>query len=240
MPPKIKRISDQVSRKFKTRICHVSDTHGGFPRLHGRYNVVVHTGDFFPNSANLHNKNLEAAWQLGWLRNNINNMKMWLNSHEFIYVPGNHDFMPADLMEYELQKAGIQAFGIADRLLTREGVTYYGFPYVPTIDGGWNYERDIPEMQKEVDKMVAVMNQTKVDVLCCHAPPHGILDLSYGNEILGSTVIANALDYKIARDMMPDVYLCGHIHEANGLRVRNGVLVSNAATTYQCIEIGSI
>lgn len=238
MPPKIKRISDQVSRKFKKRICHVSDTHGGFPRLHGRYDIIIHTGDFFSNSVALGvSKNAEAAFQLGWLRDNIDNMKLWLNSHEFLYVPGNHDFMPAELMEYELQKAGVQAYCLANRTLTREGLTYYGFPYVPTIDGSWNYERDIPEMQKEVDKMVEQLNKTKVDILCCHAPPYGVLDLSYGNEVLGSTVIASALDYKIARDMMPDYYLCGHIHEANGLRMRNGMLVSNAATTYQVLEL---
>jgi len=180
------------------------------------------------------------AFQLQWLRDNKDNIKQWLNSHELIYVPGNHDFLHPDLMEHELQQAGIQAYGVADRLLTREGITYYGFPYVPTIDGSWNYERDLPEMQKEVDKMVETLNKTKVDILCCHAPPHGVLDLSYGNEVLGSTVIANALDYKIAPDMLPDYYLCGHIHEANGLCMRNGVLVSNAATTYQVIEVGSI
>lgn len=238
MPPKIKRVSDSVVKKFKTRICHVSDTHGGFPRLHGRYNVVVHTGDFFPNSANLGlGKNAEAAWQLGWLRSNIDNMKLWLNSHEFLYLPGNHDFMPAEMMEFELQSAGIQAYCLANRLLTREGITYYGFPYVPTIDGSWNYERDIPEMQIECDKMAKALNETYVDVLCCHAPPYGVLDLTYGNEVIGSTVIANTLDYKISKDMLPPLLLCGHVHEANGLRMRNGQLVSNAATTYQIIEI---
>ena len=236
---KIKKISDSVSRKFRSRICHVSDTHGGFPILHGRYNIVVHTGDFFPNSHHCieRDKSREMKFQLQWLRDNIHHIKLWLNGHDFLYVPGNHDFLHPDLMEYELQSVGIRAYSLTDRLFTREGFTYYGFPYVPTIDGTWNYERDIPEMQAEVDKMVATINQNKIDILVCHAPPYACLDLSYGNEVLGSTVIANALDYKIARDMMPDYYLCGHIHEANGFRLRNGLLVSNAATTYQVLEI---
>ena len=240
MPPKIKRISDTVMKNFRTRICHVSDTHGGLPKLHGRFDVVVHTGDFFPNSAALMsgNRTQEMAFQLQWLRKVTHDIKLWLNGRPLIYVPGNHDFLHPDLMEDELKDAGISIYGIADRLLTHEGITYYGFPYVPTIDGRWNYERDIPEMQKECDKMTDVLNKTKVDVLCCHAPPHGCLDLTYGNEAIGSTVINNMLDYKVESEMLPPIYLCGHCHEANGLRMRGSQLVSNAAVTYQILEVG--
>ena len=92
-------------------------------------------------------------------------------------------------------------------------------------------------MQVEVDKMVEELNKTHVDVLCCHAPMHGVLDLTMGNEVVGCSSIANAIDYKIARDMLPTYYLCGHIHEANGMSVRNGVMVSNAATTRHIIEV---
>lgn len=239
MPPKIRRVSDSSPRKFKKRICHVSDTHGGFPRLHGRYDIIVHTGDFFPNSHHIatRNFNREMAFQLQWLRDSAYDIKLWLNGHDLYYVPGNHDFLHHDLMEFELQKLGIIAYSLADRILDREGLTFYGFPYVPTIDGSWNYERDIPEMQVECDKMAEALNNTKVDLLCCHAPPYGTLDLTYGNEVIGSTVMGNTLDYKISKDMLPPVYLCGHVHEANGLRMRGSQLVSNAATTYQIIEI---
>ena len=236
---KIKRVSDVVARKYKSRICHVSDTHGGFPRLHGRYDLIVHTGDFFPNSQHcvLADKTREMKFQLQWLRDNIRDIKLWLNGHTLVYVPGNHDFLHPDAMEYELQSAGIKAYGIANRLLKANEITFYGFPYVPSIDGTWNYEKDIPEMQIEVDKMVEALNVNKVDILACHAPPHGCLDLTYGNEVIGSTVIGTALDYKIDKEMLPQVYLCGHVHEANGFRMRNGMLVSNAATTYQIVEI---
>jgi hypothetical protein len=47
---KIKRVSDQISRNFKLRLLHISDTHGRFPDLYGRFDAVLHTGDFFPNS----------------------------------------------------------------------------------------------------------------------------------------------------------------------------------------------
>jgi len=236
---KIRKISDPVMRNFKLRLCHASDTHGTFPLLHGRYNVVVHTGDFFPNSQHclLSDKSKEMKFQLQWLRDSLDDIRQWLNGHTLIYVPGNHDFLHPDTIEYELQRVGIEAYGITNRLFTHQGITFYGFPYVPTIDGTWNYEKDLPEMQIEADKMAEKLNKTKVDVLCCHSAIYGCMDLSYGNEVLGSTVIANALDYKIDKDMLPEYFLHGHLHEAAGISIRNGILVSNAATTYNIIEI---
>ena len=44
-------------------------------------------------------------------------------------------------------------------------------------------------MQIEVDKMVEKLNETYVDVLACHSPPYKILDWTFGNENIGSTVI---------------------------------------------------
>jgi Icc-related predicted phosphoesterase len=235
---KVRKMSDPVVKNYRLRIMHVSDTHGGFPRLLGRFNVVLHTGDFFPNSQHclLADKSREMKFQLQWLRDNVNDIRAWLGGHTLLYVGGNHDFLSPNAMEFELQSAGIKAYGISDRLFRFQDVNFYGFPYVPTIDGTWNYEKNIPEMQAEVDQMVNILNSVKVDVLACHSPPYGCLDLSYGNEMIGSTVIANALDYKINPDMMPKYYLCGHDHEGNGLALRNGMLISNAATTYQIIE----
>lgn len=236
---KIKRVSDATARNFKMRLMHISDTHGGFPRLYGRFDVVIHTGDFFPNSHHVGqgNKTQEAIFQHDWLRQQIPTMKQWLQGHPFLYVPGNHDFLNADLMEHELRSAGIECLGLTDKITTFKGVNFYGFPYVPSINGMWNYEREVPEMQKEVDKMVDALNGTYVDVVAAHAPFYKMLDLTMGNEVVGSTVLANAFDYKINKDMMPVAYLCGHIHEAHGMALRNGMLVSNAATTKHIIEV---
>lgn len=221
------------------RLMHVSDTHGKFPRLYGRYDAVIHTGDLFPNSHHLFNgnKTKEMAFQLQWLRDNLNEMKGWLQGHPFLYVPGNHDFLNSSLMEFEMRSIGLEAFDLTDRMLTFQGVNFYGFPYVPEINGMWNYERNFHDMEVEVDKMVLELNKQHVDVLACHAPLYKVLDLSMGNELLGSTVISNALDYKLNEGMLPDFYLCGHIHEANGMTVRNGMMVSNAATTRHIIEV---
>jgi Icc-related predicted phosphoesterase len=217
------------------RIMHISDTHGRFPNLYGRYDVVVHTGDLFPNG-DYGNKNLEMAFQLQWLRQNAEIIKSWLGGHPFLYVPGNHDFLASSCMELELRAIGLEVFDLTDKTLKFQDVNFFGFPYVPLINGMWNYERDLPEMQDQVQKMVLALNEEKVDVLCCHAPIHGTLDQMI-DQAVGCSTIANALDYKVAEEMLPQYYLCGHIHEANGVAVRNGMVVSNAATTKHIIQI---
>lgn len=236
---KIKRISDQFVRAFKLRIMHVSDTHGNFPRLYGKFDVIVHTGDLFPNSHHVFNGNraAEAAFQEQWLRDQMPEFKKWLNGHPILYVPGNHDFLSSVILEKDLRSEGVEAFDLTDKMLTFQGVNFYGFPYIPAINGRWNYEREIPEMQKEVQNMVAELNKQYIDVLVCHAPMYKCLDLSLGNQILGSTVISHALDYQVSKDMLPAFYLHGHIHEAHGIAVRNGILISNAATTQHIIEV---
>lgn len=238
---KIRRVSDAFVRHFLLRICHLSDTHGGFPRLHGRYDAVVHTGDFFPNSHHVNdgNKVQEAVFQMKWLEENVGLLKQQLQGHPYLFVLGNHDFVHPSMVEAFLQGEGIKAIDLTDKVVEHNGVKFYGFPYIPAIDGRWNYERQTPEMQAEVDKMVEVLNNEEkpVNVLACHAPLVRCLDLSYGNMVLGSSVIANALDYKIDEKKMPTHYLCGHIHEAHGVTLRNGMLVSNAAVTYQILEV---
>jgi len=238
---KIKRVSDATSRSFKMRLCHVSDTHGGFPRLFGRYDAVLHTGDFFPNSqwVRVGDKVKEAEYQLQWLKDNISNLKQQLQGHPYFFILGNHDFVSPEKVEEVLLDTGVLAFNLTDKFVLYNGVTFYGFPYIPAIGGNhWNYEREIPEMQVEVDKMVGVLNLNQIDVLACHAPISNCLDLSLSNQVLGSGVIAHALNYKIKTEMLPKYYCHGHIHEANGLTTRNGILISNAATTFHIIEVG--
>ncbi len=237
---KIKRVSDAVVRAYKLRLCHVSDTHGGFPRLHGRYDAVIHTGDLCPNSHHVQtfNKVQEAVFQMKWLEDNLANFKQWLTGHDFLFVLGNHDFINPQMVEQFFNSEGIRAIDLTDKVVSYAGVNFYGFPYVPAIGGNmWNYEKEVPEMQIEVDRMVKDMQAKKVDVLAAHAPLARCLGLSYSNQILGSTVIANALDYKLTDAERPSFYLHGHIHEAHGLTLRNGMLVSNAAITYQVIEV---
>lgn len=183
------------------------------------------------------NRSLEMAFQLDWLSQNIRNIKLWLQGQPLLFILGNHDFLHPQLMAQTLASEGITAINLTEQVVSFQNVNFYGFPYVPAINGMFNYEREIPEMELEVDKMVKALNQSSVEVLVTHAPLYQVLDLTHGNDTIGSTVITNALDYKVEDKRRPTYLLHGHCHESNGVTVRGDMLVSNAATTYHTIEI---
>lgn len=221
------------------RICHISDTHGIFPDLNGRFDIIVHSGDFFPNSQAIINGNKieESIFQKKWLEEKIDNIQDMVSNKPLLFILGNHDFIDPNIMELILQSAGINAISISEKPVLFNQVCFYGFPYIPYIKGVWNYELSVPEMQIKVNEMANVINANYIDVLVCHSSIYKCLDLSWGNVSLGSTVIANMLDYKIDKDMMPSYYLHGHIHEATGISYRNDMVISNAATIQQIIEV---
>lgn len=224
------------------RILQLSDTHGNFPKLGAsacvkrHFDAVVHCGDFFPNCNG--GSLQQAAYQYGWIKEKIIRFKNWIQQKPYLFVLGNHDFMDAELLEEFLRKNGVDAYNLTEKVVSLGGVNFYGFPFVPPINGHFNYEKNAVEMADRVDAMIGVMNTTYIDVIVAHCPPGGILDYStWQNQRFGNSQMTTALDYKIPKDMMPQAYLCGHIHENHGVTVKNGVLISNAATVQHFIEI---
>lgn len=218
------------------KIAHISDNHSIFPKLlKSNVEAIVMTGDFFPNF--VYGRNQEPAYQKLWLEEQIPTLKKWIDNRPFIFVLGNHDFINPDLMERILRDNGIDAYNTEDKIVSLHNINFYGFPYIPYINGSWNYERAAPEMIKEVSKLTNILNSTYVDVLLAHAPPYKCLDANFYGQSIGNTAMATALDYKISKDMQPSYYLTGHVHESFGTTIRDGMLVSNAATFQNIIQL---
>lgn len=206
------------------RLLHISDTHGTFPDLNARADIIVHSGDLLPNASR--GGPNEAVWQVGWIVSNSVRLRNWIGSRPFLFIHGNHDFAIATPW---LRDAGIDAVCLDDVSYTENGVSFYGIPWTKYFTGEWNRELHPHEMQ-------AVINRIPyVNVLVSHGPPLGILDHNAYGERCGCPTIRSALDYGTIP--VPDVYLCGHIHESNGVcRIRE-TLYSNAATTQHIIEL---
>ena len=214
------------------KLVHVSDTHSLFPKL-PEGDVIVHTGDLCPN-ATRGKREIEVPFQAGWVRGNITRFKEWIGARPFLFVQGNHDFTPnvCDI----LVENGIDAHDISNKKLTVGGLTYYGFPFVPYIAGEWNWEVHGDQMQREIRRLRDILEENPVDILCCHAPIYGILDMYYTH--CGNLHMADLFNYGLAREKWPKVYLHGHIHEANGETTLDEMRISNAATTVHLIPIG--
>jgi Icc-related predicted phosphoesterase len=219
------------------RICHYSDNHSLFLPLYGRYDAIISTGDFMPNSHHVFNgdRDKEARFQRQWLKDNIELLRQQLRGCDFLFVLGNHDFVDPEWMEQFLRSEGIMAYNLTNKLVPYAGINFYGFPFVPTIDGHWNYERAIPEMQQEVRRLVDVVNNNRVDVLACHCPPYDCLDIDKETH-WGNRIMNDALDYQIDKDKLPKYYFTGHCHQNYGIRMREGMLVVNSATVQHVIE----
>lgn len=216
------------------RLCHVSDTHGTFPKLLGTFEVVVHSGDF---SRNFKRDQDEVSNEMDWVEESIPAIKGWLQGRPLLFTFGNHDFMNPYWFEGLLNSEGIRAVCLHDKITTWEGVNFYGFPYIPPINGRWAYECTADEMAGHFDDMAKAINQTYTDVIVAHAPPGNCLDLSKSNHRWGNSQMNTFLDYQVHKDMDPMYLLCGHVHESHGLMMRNGLLVSNAAVTHHVLEI---
>ncbi len=216
------------------RVCHLSDSHGTFPRLFGSYDVIVHTGDMSPN---FYYDSKEASLQMYWWEEHIEHLKKQIQNHPFLFTLGNHDFINGYWLEGLLNSNGIQAKCLHDQIYTHQGVNFYGFPYIPPISGKYAYESTTEQMAHHLETMGLHLNNSYVDVIAAHAPPSNYLDLAHSNNRYGNSQMNAFLDYTLQVDMVPKYYLCGHIHDAHGLMMRGDMLISNAALTRHILEI---
>jgi len=221
------------------RIAHISDSHGNFPAIPDECDIVVHSGDFLPDS-NIYwrqnNKIMDMKIQRDWLEDNMHSLKYWLKDKPFLFCSGNHDFLDANLVENMLCSGEIEAICLNDKITNYEGTYFYGFPYTPEYTGLMAYERNPSEMLVETDKMAQKLNQELVNVIVAHAPVYQILDVAH-NQHIGIKQMSSALQFKIHKDMMPTHYLHGHCHQGKGIKMEQNILFSNAATAVHIIEI---
>ena len=225
------------------RIKHISDTHGRIEKLYGRFDIIVHSGDFLPTFPYIFENNLqeEMQAQLFWLKSVIPKLQEQIKEKLFLFVPGNHDILPADTITNIMQLSGINAVNISEKLYSHNGINFYGFPYIPYIHGRWNYECFPPTMLKKVDEMLQVINSTYTDIIAAHSAIYNYLDIGedeFGiRNNFGSTALANMFDYKLNKDMIPRAFLHGHIHESHGMTNKNDMIISNAAKIQNIIEV---
>ncbi|HKQ62890.1 MAG TPA: metallophosphoesterase [Candidatus Polarisedimenticolaceae bacterium] len=133
-----------------------------------------------------------------------------------VFVPGNHDLpdppaveaaINADRRIVEAAQLRIAGFGGA-------GPDRFGFPY--------EWSEDEAELALEELFRAA----PRLDVLLCHTPPMGTtLDPTY----LGKHVGSRAVSRWIPR-VRPRLFVCGHIHEAAGVELIEGIPCVNAGS----------
>lgn len=215
------------------RICHLSDTHGSVPQIDqlGLIDVVVHSGDLMP-SFSRGIKVIEEPRQLAWASLHADRMATsWGTKQPVLYVSGNHDYVdPTPAMRI----AGMDARNIDDRVEEVAGLKFYGFPYVHWFTGEWNRELSEDAIYQKLKPVAEMIECGEIDILVAHSPYYGSLDRNAYGERCGSKAIRETL-FKLIRPLT--AYLCGHIHESNGVNKYHKMICSNAATTQRIINI---
>lgn len=190
-------------------ILATSDLHGYLDGIEkacvdNKVDILVIAGDIQPADI-FTNPN---RWFLDTFVGLLKNLKA-LNV-EVVAIEGNHDFWLKN------NRASIALFPDNFHLIYNEsigvkGISFYGTPWVPYINGRWCYEG------KDADNYYRMI-PANVDVLITHSPPripyHHIDESTawdkrywkhFGSEVL----------YKTILEQKPKVNFCGHIHSGD-------------------------
>lgn len=230
------------------KVAHVSDTHGYFPNIPKEAEAIIHSGDLCPNLTR-GNREIEVPYQSEWIENKSATFKDWIADRPFLFCRGNHDFSPV-ICEV-LQRHSINAIDITSRKYVLNNIRFYGFPFIPYIDGEWSGECTSDQMAREVRKLKDILKDG-LDVLVAHAPPYGVLDADFvlragleqeivpdWAEHLGNVQLTNLFSYSLEDAYHPQYLLVGHIHESGSSSISKlfDIKVSNAATRVNLIDL---
>jgi Icc-related predicted phosphoesterase len=137
-----------------------------------------------------------------------------------ILICGNHEVhiskAPALLVD-KCKELGIEY--LRNGHTVKDGKMIFGSPYSVKF-GNWSYGLHDEDLQ-------AVWNMINplTEILIVHGPPHMILDATLDGDNAGSTTLAEHIK------TLPNLKLVvfGHIHEAKGILIKDGVVYVNAA-----------
>lgn len=135
---------------------------------------------------------------------------------EVVAIPGNHDFYLRNCLRSDNRKRFMSNLHIlCDRKETVCGVTFYGTPWVPPINGTWAYEAEEQDLAYKFGKI-----PRNVDVLVAHSPPMGCCDKELWDvstqhdkrywQHFGSRELRTVINRA-----MPKCVVCGHIHSGD-------------------------
>lgn len=230
------------------KIAHVSDSHSFLVPIPAEADIIVHSGDFLPNMTrdfygDQAKISMERRFQRIWIEANTPKLIEWIGNRKFIFSAGNHDWVdPTPLM----RKAGIDAVCVDNEVYLYEGISFYGFPFIPWIDGEWNFECEPDTMRRRIRMLKDILTDNKIDILVAHSPPYGILDcrivtrliddsITFTDQKCGNVQLTDLLMY-MEEARLPKFVLSGHLHNHYGVVNEMGITFSNAATTVNLLE----
>ena len=190
-----------------TRVVAIADLHGNLPQDLAEGDVLVIAGDVCPISDH------EVGFQERWLRESFYPWMESLPHDEVVWIAGNHDFV----CQTPGWKPGGRGHYLLDGGVDAAGLTFYGTPWVPKLEG-WAFYAGDDDLTERMSSIPAV------DVLVPHGPPRGFGDALARGGRAGSEALLEAIDRT-----RPQLCAFGHIHEDHGTWERGRTRLANVA-----------
>lgn len=190
------------------KIVFISDTHSYHRQLAlPEGDIIIHAGDLTKQGAEA-----EVLDFLKWFEQ--------VNFRHKIFIAGNHDFFfektSAATIEQLLPPSIIY---LNDSGVTIEGIKIWGSPIQPWFfDWAFNRQRGA-----DINRHWELI-PTDTDILVTHGPPFGILDQTSRGEAVGCTDLLRKI-----KNTQIKMHAFGHIHEAYGISLVDGVQYINAS-----------
>lgn len=186
----------------------ISDTHGKHRELHlPGGEMLLHAGD------------ISSVGQVGEVRDFLD----WFADLDYrhkIFIAGNHDFF------FEKENPALIADMIPEDVIYLndsgteiEGLKIWGSPVTPWFYNWAFNRRRGAEIRKHHNLIPA-----DTDILLTHGPAFEILDETTGMQQAGCVDLRE----RIAA-VRPRLHACGHIHEAYGEKILDGIHYMNAS-----------
>lgn len=208
-----------------------ADLHGNLPEVPADAKLLLLAGDICPDLRSLDSSgsyidtsgSAQGVWLNGYFRQWLE--KLHWRGVEVIAIWGNHDFVGE-------QRSLIPRLPwtlLEDSGTTWENLRIYGTPWVPGLPY-WAFFGDDRRLKARADGI------PDCDILMTHGPPHGFGDYiptspvqknkygNHGGENVGDPTLNEAI-----KRVLPDITICGHIHEARGYYDLDGNTVINVA-----------
>lgn len=194
------------------KITTISDSHTNHDQLIiDPTDMLIHAGDF-----SFQGRLQETIKFLQWIEVQPAKYR--------IFIEGNHDGMgdlqPSLFKELLKEHAPTTIF-LRNEGCEIEGIKIWGRQITPTF-GEWFHMAD-PQSPKMLKSLSIIPSD--INILINHGPAYGILDRTNAGENVGCMDLLNELD----RFKSLKLHIVGHIHEAAGQIIVNGVTHINAS-----------
>ena len=197
------------------KVACISDLHGNLIDNVPECDLLLIAGDICPTNGH------HPTRQLHWIGNHFNPWLQQQRADAIIMVPGNHDFV------FEKYKPEMECACLISTKATYKGLTIWGHPYTPLFYD-WAFVAPSSVLQTVNEAM------PPCDILITHGPPHGILDVIGGvNVMVHGKVEPEHLGCRALRTAVervkPKLHVFGHIHSGHGRMLAQGTQFINAS-----------